>query len=387
MELTSVEKINQIRTALNAAFLERSDEIEIILTSIIANQNCQFIGAPGTGKSALALAVSQCLNMSLFKVNLDQDLDPDFVIGHISLSEMRDNDRIVRNTSGKIADAELVFLDEVNKCNSAMKNALLLPLNERMIDVGDGQPRSTKIRSVIGASNEFPGCDSIDDDTYHLIHDPNWDRWTLRKLVQYITGDTSFRQLLTQKDIGQVQLDPSFVLGLDEVDLLRDACKQVNCDSVIGSIMKIRAHLEVAGISLSDRRWLALLKSIRARAVMDGRNDANSSDLAILKHGLWRRPEEMEIVSETLAEHIVDPTAVIQKAINLWRNDLKEALAITEQKDIGIVVTKNSAIKKQIDNLDLSSATSQQKSEIKDITSRLRSHIANIMNFDGGSNA
>ena len=387
MGLTSVEKINQIRTALNAAFLERSEEIEIILTSIIANQNGQFIGAPGTGKSALALAVSQCLNMSLFKVNLDQDLDPDFVIGHISLSEMRDNDRIVRNTSGKIADAELVFLDEVNKCNSAMKNALLLPLNERMIDVGDGQPRSTKIRSVIGASNEFPGCDSIDDDTYHLIHDPNWDRWTLRKLVQYITGDTSFRQLLTQKDIGQVQLDPSFVLSLDEVDLLRDACKQVNCDSVIGSIMKIRAHLEVAGISLSDRRWLALLKSIRARAVMDGRNDANSSDLAILKHGLWRRPEEMDIVAETLAEHIVDPTAVIQKAINLWRKDLKEALAITEQKDIGLVVTKNSAIKKQIDNLDLSSATSQQKSEIRDITSRLRSHIADIMNFDGGSNA
>lgn len=387
MGLTSVEKINQIRTALNAAFLERSDEIEIILTSIVANQNCQFIGAPGTGKSALALAISQCLNMSLFKVNLDQDLDPDFVIGHISLSEMRDNDRIVRNTSGKIADAELVFLDEVNKCNSAMKNALLLPLNERMIDVGDGQPRSTKIRSVIGASNEFPGCDSIDDDTYHLIHDPNWDRWTLRKLVQYITGDTSFRQLLTQKDIGQVQLDPSFVLSLDEVDLLRDACKQVNCDSVIGSIMKIRAHLEVAGIRLSDRRWLALLKSIRARAVMDGRNDANSSDLAILKHGLWRRPEEMDIVSETLAEHIVDPTAVIQKAINLWRKDLKEALAITEQKDIGLVVTKNSAIKKQIDNLDLSSATSQQKSEIRDITSRLRSHIADIMNYDGGSNA
>lgn len=387
MGLTHVEKINQIRTALNAAFLERSDEIEIILTSIIANQNCQFIGAPGTGKSALALAVSQCLNMSLFKVNLDQDLDPDFVIGHISLSEMRDNDRIVRNTSGKIADAELIFLDEVNKCNSAMKNALLLPLNERMIDVGDGQPRSTKIRSVIGASNEFPGCDSIDDDTYHLIHDPNWDRWTLRKLVMYITGDTSFRQLLTQKDIGQVQLDPSFVLSLDEVDLLRDSCKQVNCDSVIGSIMKIRAHLEVAGIFLSDRRWLALLKSIRARAVMDGRFYANSSDLAILKHGLWRRPEEIAIVAETLAEHIVDPTAVIQKAINLWRKDLKEALAITEQKDIGLVVTKNSAIKKQIDNLDLSSATSQQKSEIRDITSRLRSHIADIMNFDGGSNA
>ena len=307
--------IEQVRTELNSKFIERSQDIEIILTSLVANTNCQFIGAPGTGKSALAQGVADLLTCDFFKVNLDENLDPDFVIGTISLKQMRDNDLILRNTQGKISDAHLVFLDEVNKSNSAMKNALLLPLNERKVDIGDGDPKPTNIRCVIGASNEYPGCSSLDDDTDHLLTDPNWDRWTLRYQSQYIKADSNFAKLLNQRlTIGRV--DKSKAIPLEIIDDMRTACDTIDIDPIIPIILDLRTELKKEGITLSDRRWLSLCRIIQARAVMRGDSKANSSDLQILEHGLWRTPDEVHTVKDTLYETIGNEVGDAMKVLS-----------------------------------------------------------------------
>ena len=312
---------------MQSKFLERDQDIEIILTSLVANTNCQFIGAPGTGKSALSQGVADLLTCDFFKVNLDENLDPDFVIGTISLKQMRDNDLILRNTQGKISDAHLVFLDEVNKSNSAMKNALLLPLNERMVDIGDGSPKPTNIRCVIGASNEYPGCSSLDDDTDHLVNDPNWDRWTLRYQNNYIKADSNFAQLLQQRmTIGRV--DKSKAIPLQVIDDMRSSCNTVDIDPIIPIIMDLRTELKKDGIVLSDRRWLSLCKIVSARAVMRGSQVANSSDLQILQHGLWRTPDEMSTVKDILFDTIGNEVGDAMKVLAFITDEVNKASSL-----------------------------------------------------------
>lgn len=297
------ELLKQVEEELENKFIEREEEISIILTSLVANTNCQFIGAPGTGKSALAQGVADLLNCNFFKVNMDENLDPDFVIGTISLAKMRDEDIIVRNTKGKISDSHLAFLDEVNKCNSAMRNALLLPLNERKVDIGDGAPKDTLIRCVIGASNEYPNCTSLDDDTSHLVNDPNWDRWALRYQNMYIKSDSNFERLLNERHtIGIVDSDKA--IDLSVLDEMRSACDQVDTSSIIPVILDLRTELRKEGIVLSDRRWMTLCRLISARAVMRGDSSASTADLSILQHGLWRVPEERVVVKNVLFETI-----------------------------------------------------------------------------------
>lgn len=329
---TYSKQIALVREELNSKFLERSDEIDIILTSLVANTNCQFIGSPGTGKSALANAVADLLNCSFFKINLDPDLDPDFVLGSISLKEMRDNDRIMRNTSGKIADGELVFLDEVNKANSAMKNALLLPLNERMIDVGDGSPIKTKIRSVIGASNEYPGCETIDDDTEHLAEDPNWDRWVLRKEVQYIKSDSNFRSLLLNRHtIGRV--DKSKAIEMSVIDDLRENIVHVNLDNAVSKLEDLRFQLQQEKITLSDRRWLNLCKIIAARALIRGSKTAEDSDMLILEHALWRSPSEKKITDKIIDTAFPRESATAKFILQEFQTQVSSVINATKNGD------------------------------------------------------
>ena len=335
------EKLNIIREELNSKFFERKQEIDCILTSLVANTNAQFIGSPGTGKSALAQGIAELLDCSFFKVNLDQDLDPDFVIGHISLKEMRDNDRILRNTSGKISDGQLVFLDECNKVNSAMKNALLLPLNERMVDIGDGNPRPTEIRTIIGASNEYPGTSSIDDDVSHLIHDPNWDRWILRMQVEFIKSDKNFMSLLSHRHtIGRV--DQSKKIPLQVLDDMRKESNSVDLTNIIPIISKIRSEMMVEDIRLSDRRWLGLCKIVSARAVMRGSQVAEQEDLEILKHGLWLIPEQRETTTGVLYDNLKseyhDAVKVLQ-VVKQQLNDLDNAISKWDQSAIPMLTT------------------------------------------------
>lgn len=358
-------EIEKIRQELNSKFIERKDDIEIILTSLVANTNCVFLGSPGTGKSALAQAVADLLTCSFFKVNLDENLDPDFVIGTISLKEMRDNDRILRNTQGKIGDHELVFLDEVYKSNSAMKNALLLPLNERKVDIGDGNPKPTQIRCVIGASNEYPNCTSLDDDTEHLVNDPNWDRWTLRYQNNYIKSDSNFEHLLfNRKTIGRV--DKSKAIPLQVIDDLRKECDNVDLNNVIPKILGLRTELKKEGIVLSDRRWLGLCRIISARTVMRGSNKATDADMFILEHGLWRTPDEREVVRDTLFKSLSSEVSDAKRVFLFVRSEVAKLRELPSiPASIGTLSIKKSEIEKFVVDSGSKQWTENEALEIK----------------------
>lgn len=284
--------LEKFRRHLNANFFEREDEIECILTALIAGEHVLLLGPPGTAKSALVNAVSQALGGTLFKLLMTTFTTPDEVVGPISLKGI-EHDMYRRVTSGYLPEADVAFLDEIFKANSPILNALLTALNERQFDNG-GQRQKIPLQVCIGASNELP-----QDESLRALYD----RFMLRCWVTGLKSGDSFRSLLASGGVGaDAYLDPALP---GAIEYMRGNRCNVDIEPVINSICNIRDALAAeADIEVSDRRWVKALSLVQAQAVMDGRLVADAMDLMILQHALWDDPEDAAKVRRIISSNL-----------------------------------------------------------------------------------
>jgi MoxR-like ATPase len=98
-------------------------------------------------------------------------------LGKYALAAGLENDRYVRKTDGYLPTAEVAFVDEIFKANSAILNALLTLLNERLFDNGN-QRLPVPLLCLVGASNELPESEELD---------ALYDRFLIRRTVAQVS--------------------------------------------------------------------------------------------------------------------------------------------------------------------------------------------------------
>ena len=68
-----------------------------------------------------------------------------------------ENDEYVRKTDGYLPTAEVAFIDEIFKANSAILNALLTLLNERLFDNGNKRYK-VPLLCLVRSASQLPQC-------------------------------------------------------------------------------------------------------------------------------------------------------------------------------------------------------------------------------------
>src|SRR3954462_1492004 len=131
------EKFALARRELSSALIERDEEVDLVLTALVANEHVLLVGPPGCAKSLLLDSVLSWTGGTKFSVLLTKFSVPEEVVGPVSLAALK-HDRYIRVTAGKLPEADVAFIDEVFKGSSAILNTLLRILNERTFDLGDG---------------------------------------------------------------------------------------------------------------------------------------------------------------------------------------------------------------------------------------------------------
>src|SRR3954471_14243251 len=148
-------KLAAARRELGRILVDRDEEIDLALTALLAGEHLLLVGPPGCGKSLLLDSLLSWAGGRKFSALLTRFSVPEELFGPVSLAALKE-DRFVRVTSGKLPEAEFVFLDEVFRGSSAILNCLLKLLNERVFDPGDGVPRRTPLQLCVAAANEWP---------------------------------------------------------------------------------------------------------------------------------------------------------------------------------------------------------------------------------------
>ena len=278
----ALARMRDLGQALNGVFFERENEIRALLVALLAGEHVLFLGLPGTGKSALAQAFSAALGGSFFERLVSKFSVPEELFGPYSLAAL-EADRYERKTAGYMPEAEVAFLDEIFKANSAVLNSLLTILNERAFDNGTSR-MSCPLKVCIGASNELPNNDEGDS------LDALYDRFVLRRWVEPLKSRESRRALLRMRGAPKVGIR----ISNEELAAARSAVGQVTVtDETLDALLDLQEALaKECGINMSDRRLRKGEKLVRAYAALQGRTATMPEDLEILADSLWNAPEE-----------------------------------------------------------------------------------------------
>ena len=291
MDLENVRnKFLIMKTSLNAAFMERSEAIEIAQLSMISGTNPLFLGPPGTAKSAVFNAIMAHVGGARKMGKLiTQFTTEDELIGPPRLSALK-NDIFDRNLDGGLAGVECAFLDEIFKGSSSILNTTLSCLNEHTYN-----GKSVPLRMAVAASNELPT-----DEILGAIND----RFLLRAMVGDIESDANFSSLLASaSSVAKRSYVPASgsSISLAEWDAARDAAATVGLpNAVIAECARVRKALKSKGLYVSPRRWTMMVRVLQASAWLDGSTDVELDHLSVLKAGLWTNMDDRNTVASVI---------------------------------------------------------------------------------------
>lgn len=292
--LPLTNRLALIAQNLEGRFLGKEEVIRLLLIAVVAGEHAVLIGPPGTAKSALIRTFSKLIQAKYFEYLLTRFTEPNEIFGPVDIAAFREG-KYIRRTESMLPESEVVFLDEVFKSNSAILNALLTLLNERMYTSG-GQVMRCPLISCFGASNEVPSDETLTAifDRFLLrIRSDNLDAYHFQDLLQKglaneVQGvlQQPIQPLAAAREFGE--LHRSFGQRMRFTEEFFSQYK--------GLVFQIRAE----GVSLSDRRVVKLLKLFAASAYLDGRQQPDASDFFVLKH-IWNNEDQAAILEAIVA--------------------------------------------------------------------------------------
>lgn len=206
------------------------------------------------------------------------------------------------NTAGKIPEADIVFLDEIFKCNDGVLNSLLTALNERKY-TNEGRTYPIPTISFFAASNEIPNF----SDPQEKILEALYDRLELKVVTDNISDRVKRLAVLADKQAGRTgQISAS--ITLDELEQMQEEVAAIPVPDAANELADdILCQLRKDGIPVSDRKYLNYYPIAQAKAWLSGHGQVESQDLLALKNYLWQKPGDRPVVESALNRMCVNP--------------------------------------------------------------------------------
>ncbi len=305
-----------ILEALRRVVLGQDAATREVLVALLARGHVLLEGVPGTAKTLLVRTLALALDVKFRRLQFTPDLMPADITGVSLLSGGHE----FTFRPGPIF-ADLVLADEINRAPAKTQAALLEAMQERTVTADGITHPLSRVFTVFATQNpiEFEG-------TYPLP-EAELDRFLMKVLIGYPAAETE-RGILARV-VGGFEADRPETYGVSRVtdagglEALRSAADQVRVEPQITAYITaiVRATRDAASLTLgaSPRAGVALLKSARAVALIEGRDyvipdDVKSLAPAVLRHRVSVAPElELEGVTpdaalKSILERVEVPT-------------------------------------------------------------------------------
>jgi MoxR-like ATPase len=348
--VTLQDKIQIIRGALRAQFIERDDVIDGLLCALLAQEHVILLGPPGTAKSLLAEVLCRCLiDAKYFVILLSPTTVPDELMGPIDLIAF-DKGKFARKYEAYLPSAHIAFLDEIWRGSSAILNSMLRAINERTWKF-DGATVKMPLQMVVAATNGLPASRDLD---------ALYDRFALRYQVGRVKGHKAFERILRMEGMpGTTEK-----LTLSELDEARAKVAEVSVgDHIIKRVVTIRTDLVDHGYDISERRWRQLVKLFKARAYLDGRTEVSPPDVEVIADSAWYDPKDRHGILTKVLKHSAPAVSKAVELLDLARQELTKIPAYDGNNDVPVTTAAGQAKRRIAELIDDMQRVSDEASD------------------------
>lgn len=284
--------------------------VQLVLATMISEGHVLLEDVPGTGKTAMARAIAESMDMKYSRIQFTPDLLPTDITGIEIYNQKKE---AFEFQEGPIF-ANLVLADEINRASPKTQSALLEAMEERHVTVGKVRRAAGLPFLVIATQNP------IEQSGTYPLPEAQLDRFMIKAKVGY-TDPNSTVEIL--KGTAQVSSQLKAVAkGSDILTLSAMAREVIANESVlryIVSIVEETRQAEQIRVGSSVRGARNLTKLAKSWALTKGRNyiipdDVKELATSVLAHRIVLTPDAEfdgvkpeQIIAQVL-EKVTPPT-------------------------------------------------------------------------------
>ncbi|MDN3639543.1 MoxR family ATPase [Simiduia curdlanivorans] len=314
--MTTHSQIQVLKTWLNNQIVGQNDLIDRLLIALLADGHLLVEGAPGLAKTKAIKLLAKGIEGSFHRIQFTPDLLPADVTG---TDIYRAETSSFEFQKGPIFH-NLVLADEINRAPAKVQSALLEAMAERQITVGKHTYPLADLFLVMATQNP------IEQEGTYPLPEAQLDRFLLHVRVSYpsAAAEKEILRLVREENLTQEAVPPAKISQTDLLNARKSLLQIHLAESVEDYIVhlidatrhpinydaKLAQWLEYGA---SPRATLALERSARALAWLDGRDFVTPADVQALAPDVLRHrliltfeAEASGVTIDQVIEHLLD---------------------------------------------------------------------------------
>ncbi|WP_409425406.1 AAA family ATPase [Pseudoalteromonas sp. RW-H-Ap-1] len=289
---------------LSTVIFGKQQQIKLALTCLFSEGHLLIEDLPGMGKTTLSHALAAVLGLSYQRIQFTSDLLPADIIG---TNIFNNKEHSFSFHKGPIF-SQVVLADEINRAGPKTQSALLEAMEEQQVTVdGEKYPLPTPF-FVIATQNPL-----YQAGTYPLP-ESQLDRFLMRISLGFPPKNAEKRLLLNNQKRDYSQLPQR--INQQQLKQIQESIANITLSApVVDYIIDLVTYTREAqslSASLSPRASMALAKSAKAWAYIDGRDFVMPEDVqavfsSVCQHRLGLHSESGNNQIADILKHVLVP--------------------------------------------------------------------------------
>lgn len=300
------EAVSKIKNEIAKVIVGQEKMVELLIAAILADGHVLIEGVPGVAKTLTAKLLARCINVPFSRIQFTPDLMPSDVIG---TSVFNPQTATFSFKQGPVF-SNIVLIDEINRSPAKTQAALFEVMEEKQVTYDGVTYPMPQPFMVLATQNP------VEHEGTYRLPEAQLDRFLFKVEVKYPTPEDEVKILeFAHKGILTHYTESiNAVLSGSEITHYRQLVSNIHIEEkvlrYIAALVYETRNNKSLFLGASPRASVAVLRSAKAVAAINGRDFINPDDVIavlhpVLCHRIILTPEK-EMEGSTAADVITD---------------------------------------------------------------------------------